>query len=129
MFFKWKQCFFNLLHIWLAIWKRMLLISKTMIWTNASMLEEIGVSKRFLHTINIYINAKLLWLFRNGGNNLRMVKMQGIIEWNRRKGRPRSRWVDQIRSATELPLLNSYALAEDRHLWRRISEVKTCQPW
>ena len=41
--------------------------------------------------------------------------MQGMIEAKRRKGCSRSRWIDQIRSPAGLPLLDFYALAEDRH--------------
>ena len=53
--------------------------------------------------------------------------MQSVIEGKRRKGRPRSRWIDQIRSAIGLPLRDCYALAEDRHLWRSMYEVTSCQ--
>ena len=54
--------------------------------------------------------------------------MQGMIEGKRRKGRPWPRWIDKIRSALGLPLRDCYALAEDRHLWRRINGVTSCQP-
>ena len=96
--------------------------------TNASILEETGVSKRLLHTINIQMLRYFGHIARRKGNNLEKVIMQGMIEGKRRKGRPRSRWIDQIRSAIGLPLCDCYALAEDRHLWRRIYEVTSCQP-
>ena len=63
------------------------------------------------------------------GNNLEKIIMQGMIEGKRRKGRRRSRWIDQIRSAIGLPLRDFYALAEDRHQWCRVYEVTSCQAW
>ena len=66
---------------------------------------------------------------RRKGNNLEKVIMQGMIEGKRRKGRPRTRWIDQKRSAIGLSLRDCYALAEDRHLWRRMYEVTSYQPW
>ena len=82
------------------------------------------------YTINIQMLSYFGHIARCKGNNLEKVIMQGITEGKRRKGRPRSRWIDQIRSAiVGLPLRDCYALAEDRNLWRRIYEVTSCQPW
>ena len=64
---------------------------------------------------------------RRKGNNLEKVIMQGMIKGKKRKGRPWSRWINQIRPAIGLPLRDCYGLAEDRHLWRRIYEVTSCQ--
>ena len=86
--------------------------------TNASILEEIGVSKQLLHTSNIRMLSHFGHIARRKGNNLEKVIMQGMIEGKRRKGQPQSRWIDQIRSAIGLPLCDCYALAEDCHLWR-----------
>ena len=97
----------------------MLRIPWTMRRTNASILEEIGLSKRLLHTINIQMLSYFGHIARRKGNNLEKVIMQGMIEEKRRKGRHRSRWIDQ-RSAIGLPLRDCYALAEDRHQWRRM---------
>ena len=104
-------------------WRCMLRIPWTMRRTNASILEEIGVSKRLLHTINIQMLSYFGHIARRKGNNLEKVIMQGMIEGKRRKGWPRSRWIDQIRSAIELPLRDCYALAEDHHLWHRMYEI------
>ena len=110
-------------------WRRTLRIPWTKRRTSASILEEIGVSKRLLHTINIQMLSYFGHIARRKGNNLENVIMQCIIEGKRRKGRRRSRWIHQIRSAIGLPLRDCYALAEDHHLWRRICEVTSCQPW
>ena len=95
-------------------WRRMLRISWTKRRTNANILEEIGVSKRLLHTINIQMLSYFGHIARRKGNNLEKVIMQGMIEGKRKKGRPWSRWIDQIRSAIGPPLRDCYALAEDR---------------
>ena len=58
----------------------------TMRRTNASILEEIGVSKRLLHTINIQMLCYFGHITRCKGNNLEKVIMQGMIEEKRRKG-------------------------------------------
>ena len=102
-------------------WRRMLRIPWTMRRTNASILEKM-VCKRLLHSINIQMLSYFGHIARRKGNNLEKVIMQGMIEGKRRKGRPRSRWIDQIliRSAIGLPLRDCYALAEDRHQWRRM---------
>ena len=110
-------------------WRCILRIPWTMRRTNASILEEIGVSKQILHTSNIQMLSYFGHIARRKGNNLEKVIMQGMIEKKRRKRWPRSWWIDQIRSAIGLPLHDCYALAEDRHLWRCIYEVTSCQPW
>ena len=109
-------------------WRRMLRIPWTMKRTNASILEEIGVSKWLLHTINIQMLSYFGHIARRKGNNLEKVTMQGMNEGKRRKRQSRSRWIDQIRSAIKLPLRNCYALADDHYLWPRIYEVTSCQP-
>ena len=109
-------------------WRRMLLIPWTMRRTNASILEEIGVSKWLLHTINIQMLSYFGHIARHKGNNLEKVIMQGMVEGKRRKGRPWSRWIDQIGSAIGLPFRGCYTLAEDCHLWRCVYEVTSCQP-
>ena len=49
--------------------------------TNASILEEIGVSKWLLHiTINIQMLSYFGHIARRKGNNLEKVIMQGMIE-------------------------------------------------
>ena len=77
-------------------WRRTFRISWTMRRTNASIMGEIGVSKRLLHTINIQMLSYFGHIARRKGNNLEKVIMQGMIEGKRRKGRPRSRWISQL---------------------------------
>ena len=85
-------------------WRCMLRIPWTKRRTNASILEEIGVSKRLLHSINIKMLSYFGHIARCKSNNLEKVIMQGMIEGKKRKGRPWSRWIHQIRLAIGLPL-------------------------
>ena len=108
-------------------WRRMLRIPWTEKRTNSSVLQEIGVTKRLLQNICIQNLRYFGHVSRRGGNNLEKVIMQGMVEGKRRRGRPRARWIDQIKAVTGYPLRLCYSLAEDRHLWHRISEVTSCQ--
>ena len=85
-------------------WRRMLRIVWTMRRTNASIIEEIGVSKRLLHAINTQMLSYFGHISRRKGNNLEKMIMQGMIEGKRKRGRPRSRWIDQIKLITGHPL-------------------------
>jgi hypothetical protein len=96
--------------------------------TNISVLEEIGVTKRLLHTINIQMLRYFGHISRRRGNNIEKDIMQGLIEGKRKRGRPRSRWIDQVKAIAGYPLRECYTHAEDRHLWHCISEVTSCQP-
>ena len=120
-----EKCYENVMCL-LGCWRRMLSIPCTMRRTNACIPEEISVPKLPLHTINIQILSYFGHIARRKGNNLEKVIMQGMIEGKIRKGRPRSRWIDKLRSAIGLPLRDCYALAEERHLWRRMYEVTSC---
>ena len=57
-------------------WRRMLRIPRTKRRTNASILEEIGVSKRLLHTINIQMLSYFGHIARRKGNSLEKVIMR-----------------------------------------------------
>ena len=106
----------------------MLRIQWTQKRTNASILTEIGVKKRLLQFISTQTLSYFGHISRRGGNNLEKLIMQGMIDGKRKKGRPRSRWIDQIKAMTGHPLHVCYTLAENRHLWHRITEVTSCQP-
>ena len=56
-------------------WRCMLRIPWSMRRTNASILEEIGVSRRLLHTINIQMLSYFGHIARRKGNNLEKVIM------------------------------------------------------
>ena len=46
--------------------------------------------------------------------------MQGTMPGARRRGRPRTAWMDNIKTWTGLPLEESVRMTEDRDKWRRV---------
>ena len=50
---------------------------------------------------------------RRGGDSLEKVIMQGCVEGKRKPGRPRTRWIDQIKSMVGCPLHELYNLVQD----------------
>ena len=67
---------------------------------------------------------------RRDGDCLEKVIMQGRVEGSRKPGRPRTRWIDQIKSvARSSSLQDLYSLAKDRQRWRAIVDLMRCQSW
>ena len=66
---------------------------------------------------------------RRGGNSLEKVIMQGCVEGRRKPGRPRTRWIDQIKSMVGCPLHELYNLVQDRQRWCDVVAVASCQSW
>jgi len=47
------------------------------------------------------------------------MKMQGTMPGARRPGRPRTAWMDNIKTWTGLPVEESVIMTEDRDKWRK----------
>ena len=45
--------------------------------------------------------------------------MQGAMPGARRRGRPRTAWMDNIKTLTGLPVEESIKMIEDRNQWRK----------
>ena len=105
----------------------MLRIPWTAMRTNISILEVINVERRLLHTIYCRMLRYFGHIARRGGPNLEKVVMQGKIEGKRKQGRPKCRWIDQIKTITGLSIDRIYALVEDRQAWHRITGVTSRQ--
>ena len=56
---------------------------------------------------------------RKQGNCLEKEIMQGAMPGARRRGRPRTAWIDNIKSWTGLSVEESIRKAEDRDEWRK----------
>ena len=56
---------------------------------------------------------------RNQGSFLEKEIMQGTMPGARRRGRPRSAWMDNIKTWTGLPVEESIRMTEDRDKWRK----------
>jgi len=56
---------------------------------------------------------------RKQGSCLKKEIMQGTMPGARRRGRPRTAWVDNIKTWTGLPVEESVRMTEDRDKWRK----------
>ena len=108
-------------------WRRMLRISWFMKRSNISVLEEIQPKRRLLS----YVQSQMMKYFghiaRRGGDSLEKVIMQGCVEGRRKPGRPRTRWIDQIKSMVGCPLHELYNLVQDGQRWCDVVAVTSCQ--
>ena len=56
---------------------------------------------------------------RKQGSGLEKEIMQGTMSGARRRGRPRTAWMDNIKTWTGLPVEESIRMTEDRDKWRK----------
>ena len=116
----------NSFELW--CWRRMLRISWIMKRTNDSVLQEVQPKTRLLCLIQSQMLSFFGHVSRRDGDCLEKVIMQGRVEGSRKPGRPRTRWIDQIKSvAGSSSLQDLYSLAKDRQRWRAIVDVTSCQ--
>lgn len=101
-------------------WRRMLGVSWTDFRTNASILQELGITQR----LSSIVQARILTFFghvsRRDGTSIERLVVQGKVEGTRARGRSPLRWTDQIRTAVDGPLHVCTRKAEIREEWRRI---------
>ena len=116
----------NAFELW--CWRRMLRIPWTARRTNESVLQDIGTGPRLLDKINQLALSYFGHIARRQGDCIEKVILQGKIEGSRRPGRPKTRWIDRIKSLVGQPITSLYRAAEDRRRWRIITKVTTCQP-
>ena len=116
----------NSFELW--CWRRMLRITWIMKRTNESVIQEVQPKKRLLSLIQSQMLSYFGHIARRDGDCLEKVIMQGRVEGNRKPGRPRARWIDQIKSvARSRSLQELYSLTKDRLRWRTIVDVTSCQ--
>ena len=110
-------------------WRRMLRISWYMKRSNISVLEEIQPKRRLLSHVQSQMMKYFGHIARRGGNSLEKVIMQGCFEGRRKPGRPRTRWIYQIKSMVGCPLHELYNLVQDRQRWCDVVAIASCQSW
>ena len=115
----------NAFELW--CWRRMLRINWTMKRTNRSVLREVGSKMSLLAQINSQTLSYFGHIARRSGPCLEKVVMQGKIEGARKRGRPRMRWFDRIKTLVGQSSTTIYKLAADRQKWRVICKVTNCQ--
>jgi len=65
------------------------------------------------------MDFKVDYKLRKQGNCLETEIMQGTTPDARRRGRPRTAWMDNIKTWTGLPVEESIRMTEDRDKWRK----------
>ena len=104
-------------------WRRLLRIPWTAKRTNESVVYEINPGNTLE---NKMMNQKLSYfghVMRSHG--LEKDVMLGMGNGSRSRGRPRRRWMDEIREVTGLGLTELSTVAADRMRWRRLVKVVT----
>jgi len=87
--------------------------------TNEWVLNKAEVKKELLDTIKARKLAYYGHIMRKQGNCLEKEIMQGTMPGVRRRGRPRTAGIDNIKSWTGLSVEESIRMTEDRAKWRK----------
>jgi len=87
-----------------------------------SVLNKTGVKREPLDTVKARKLANLAYYghtMSKQGNCLEKQIMQEKMPGARRRGRPRTAWIDNIKTWTELSVEESIRVTEDRDKWRK----------
>ena len=84
-------------------------------------MKEIDAKKRLINTIWERTIRYFGHITRRDNTSLERTIMNGLVKGKRRRGRPPSRWLDQIGDITGLPLEEAKRKAMDRDGWRIIA--------
>ena len=82
--------------------------------TNEWVLNKAGVKREPLDTAKARKLAYYGHTMRKQGSCLEKQIMQGTMQGARRRGRPRTAWMDYIKTWTGLPMEESIRMTEDR---------------
>ena len=94
--------------------KKILRVSWTAKKTNEWVINKAGVKRELLDTVRARKLAHYGHTMRKQGNCLEIEIMQGTMPGARRRGRPRTAWIDNIKSWTGLSVEESVRMTEDR---------------
>jgi len=87
--------------------------------TSGFSLNKAGVKRELLDTVKARKLAYYGHTMRKQGNFLDKEIMQGTMPGARRRGRPRTAWIDNIKSWKGLSVEESIRMTEDRDKWRK----------
>ena len=99
--------------------RRILWVSWTAKKTNEWVLNKAGVKRELLDTVKARKLAYYGHTMRKQGSCLEKEIMQGTMSGARRRGRPRTAWMDNIKTWTGLSMEESIRMTEDRDKWRK----------
>jgi len=87
--------------------------------TNEWVLNKVGVKRELLDTVKARKIAYHGHAMRKQGSCLEKEIMQGTMPGARRRGRPRTAWMDNIKTWTVLSVEESIRMTEDTDKWRK----------
>jgi len=99
--------------------RKILHVSWTAKKTNEWVLNKAGVNRELLDTVKTRKLAYYGHTMRKQGNCLEKEIMQGTTPGVRRRGRPRTAWIDNIKLWTGLSVEESISITENRAKWRK----------
>ena len=99
--------------------RKILRVSWTTKKTNEWVLNKAGVKKELLDSVKARKLAYYGHTTRKQGSCLEKEIMQGTMPGARRRGRPCTAWVDNIKTWTRLSVEESVRMTEDRDKWRK----------
>ena len=99
--------------------RRILWVSWTAKKTNEWVLNIAGVKRELLDTVKAKKLAYYGHTMRKQGSCLEKAIMQGTMPGARRRGKPRTAWMDNIKTWTGLSVEESIRMTEDRDKWRK----------
>ena len=110
--------------------RKILRVSSTAKKTNKWVLNKAGVKRELLDTVK---PRKLLYCghtMKKQGSCLEKEVMQGKMPGARRRGRPRTAWMDNIKTWTGFSVEESVRMTKDRDKWRKYMYVRgVANPW
>ena len=96
--------------------------------TNQWVLNKDGVKRKLLDIVKARKLAYYGHTMRKQGSCLEKEIMQGPMPGARRRGRPSTAWMDNIKMWTGLPVEESIRMTEDRDKWRKYVHG-VANPW
>ena len=54
--------------------------------------------------------------------------LQGYVEGNRKRGRPKKNWLNDIFEYSNLPLQQLLVIAKVRYKWKKLIKTLSCSP-
>ena len=99
--------------------RKILRVSWTAKKTNEWVLEKAGVKRELLDAVKARKLAYYGHAVTKKGSCLEKEIMQGTMPGARRRGRPRTAWMDNIKTWTGLSVKESIRMTEDRDKWRK----------
>ena len=99
--------------------RKILRVSWTAKKTNVWVLNKAGEKRKLLDTVTARKLAYYDHTMRKQGSCMKKEIMQGTMPGARRRGRPHTAWMDNIKTWTGLSVGESVRMTEDTDKWRK----------